>query len=125
MKFCEQCENMYYISIDPEDPNKLIYYCRNCQYKDRAISEEGVCVINTHVKKTQQQFSHVVNEFTKLDPTLPRIYNMVCPNGSCDTNQDEHKGATEIIYIRYDHDNLKYMYICSHCNKTWKTDEKN
>lgn len=124
MKFCEQCDNMYYISIDPEDANKLIYYCRNCQFKDTAISEEGVCVIDMQIKKTQQKFSHVINEYTKLDPTLPRIHTMKCPNLECTTNQERGKQA-EIIYIRYDNDNLKYVYICSDCDTTWKTDEKN
>jgi len=125
MKFCQQCQNIYYISVDPKNTNELIYYCRNCQFEDPVISEEGVCVIHTHVKKSQQQFSHVVNEFTKLDPTLPRIYTMVCPNMECATNQGSHKTTAEVIYIRYDHDNLKYIYICSVCNTNWKTDEKN
>ena len=26
MHFCSQCQNMYYISINPDDSNKLVYY---------------------------------------------------------------------------------------------------
>jgi hypothetical protein len=90
------------------------------------ISQEGVCVLDMNIKKDGQKFHHIVNEYTKLDPTLPRIYTMLCPNVECKTNTKtgDEKG-TEIIYLRYDTDNLKYLYICSECNTTWKTDEKN
>ena len=30
MNFCIKCDNMYYLSIPDDDPNKLIYYCKNC-----------------------------------------------------------------------------------------------
>ena len=32
MHFCEKCSNMYYISLQDDDSNKLIYYCRNQKY---------------------------------------------------------------------------------------------
>jgi DNA-directed RNA polymerase subunit M/transcription elongation factor TFIIS len=121
MKFCEKCDNMYYIGISVDDPNKLTYYCRNCRHKDETITEEGVCVLNSQLKKGEQKFNHIINEYTKLDPTLPRIYNMKCPNFECKTNKEEKKA--EIIYIRYDDDNLKYLYICTECDRIWKTNE--
>ena len=30
----------------------------------------------------------------------------------------------EVIYIRYDDTNMKYVYLCVHCNTTWRTDNK-
>ena len=125
MKFCDNCENMYYIGISVEDPNKITYYCRNCKHKDDNIAEEGVCVLNTQLKRGEQQFSHIVNKYTKLDPTLPRIYTMQCPNAECSTRIEttDKKKETEIIYLRYDDDNLKYIYICSTCDTVWKTNE--
>jgi DNA-directed RNA polymerase subunit M/transcription elongation factor TFIIS len=123
MKFCDKCDNMYYIGINAEDQNKITYYCRHCGNKDDTIAEEGVCVLNTQLKKGEQKFNHIINEYTKLDPTLPRIYSMKCPNGECKTNTDnKEKKPTEVIYIRYDDDNLKYLYICVECDTTWKTD---
>ena len=53
------------------------------------------------------------NEYTKLDPTLPRIYNVRCPNGKCATNAENASKPAEVIYMRYDDANLKYIYICS------------
>lgn len=124
MKFCDKCSNMYYIGIDAEDPNKLTYYCRLCGNKDNTILEEGACVLNTQLKKGEQKFNHIINEYTKLDPTLPRIYSMKCPNKECNTNKDNNDKPTEVIYVRYDDDNLKYLYICVECDTTWKTDSE-
>ena len=33
---------------------------------------------------------------------------------------ENNKEEREIIYIRYDHDNLKYLYLCSTCDTCWK-----
>jgi hypothetical protein len=122
MKFCEKCDNMYYIGINVSDPNKIIYYCRNCKFKDDTISQDGICVLNTQFKKSEQEFNHIINKYTKLDPTLPRIYNIQCPNKDCVSNNSDKKA--EIIYMRYDDDNLKYLYICVDCDIVWKTVDK-
>ena len=60
MKFCNHCSNMLYISINENDTNKLIYYCRNCGNKDETITDEGVCVLNTQLKKGEQKFNHII-----------------------------------------------------------------
>ena len=121
MHFCSICENMYYISIDPNDTNKLIYYCRNCGNTDSNISLSNVTVSNVQLKKSEQEFSHIINKYTKLDPTLPRVNNILCPNANCKTNTED--APKEIIYIRYDDTNMKYMYVCAICNTSWKNDK--
>jgi DNA-directed RNA polymerase subunit M/transcription elongation factor TFIIS len=113
---------MYYISIDPNDSNKLIYYCRNCGNKDDTLSVENVMVSKVQLKKSEQEFSHIINKYTKLDPTLPRINNVLCPNPECGTNTNDD--PREIIYIRYDDQNMKYVYLCSTCDTVWKTEEQ-
>ena len=122
MHFCNICNNMYYIRIDSKDTNKLIYYCRNCGNEDSLLSVENVSLSKTYVKKNEQQFSHIINKYTKLDPTLPRINNILCPNSKCQTNTEEK--SREIIYIRYDDINMKYIYMCSTCDTIWKTDQE-
>jgi len=113
---------MYYISIDADNANKLVYYCRNCGDTNTTLSVENVTVSRTQLKKSEQEFSHVINKYTKLDPTLPRINTILCPNAECGTNtKDEPR---EIIYIRYDDLNMKYVYLCSTCDTVWKTDEQ-
>ena len=134
MHFCTICRNMYYISIDPENANKLIYYCNQCGNKDETLSVENVNVSRVQLKKTTQEFSHKINKYTKLDPTLPRINNVLCPNPDCLTNEstkhttkhtsnEPNESIREIIYIRYDDTNMKYVYLCSTCDTVWKTED--
>jgi len=113
---------MYYIRIDSENSNKLIYYCRNCGNEDNLLTVDNVSVSKTQVKKNDQKFSHIINKYTKLDPTLPRVNKILCPNADCDTNT--HSAPREIIYIRYDDINMKYIYLCSTCDKVWKSYEQ-
>ena len=125
MHFCSVCSNMYYISITPE--NELEYYCRNCGNIDNTIASENICVSKVNVKHTTtpQTFSQVVNKYTKLDPTLPRIHTIKCPNDECPSNRkdDKKEKKSEVIYLRYDDTNLKYVYLCSKCDKVWNTEQ--
>jgi hypothetical protein len=80
--------------------------------------------MDTQLKKGEQKFNHIINQYTKFDPTLPRIYNIPCPNKECKSNiGNSEKTPTEIIYLRYDDDNLKYLYICCICDTIWKTND--
>jgi DNA-directed RNA polymerase subunit M/transcription elongation factor TFIIS len=123
MHFCSVCSNMYYIRINADDTNKLVYYCRKCGNEDKLLAIENVCVTKTQIKKTEQTFHNIINKYTKLDPTLPRINTVLCPNADCSTNSAKSPEAREIIYIRYDDMNMKYVYLCSSCDTVWKTCE--
>ena len=121
MKFCNHCSNMLYISINEENTNELVYYCRNCGEKDETLTNDNICVLETNFKKGEQTFNHIINKYTKKDPTLPRISNVKCPNAACETNVKQDV-VPEIIYMRYDDEALKYLYICVSCDTVWKTD---
>ena len=49
------------------------------------------------------------------------VFNIKCPNENCKTNTDGEK--SEVLYIRYDENNMKYLYMCSICDTTWKTND--
>ena len=123
MHFCSKCDNMYYIRIsedgEKEPGDALVHYCRNCGNSETNVIE-AICVSKTQVKRTDQKFMNSVNEFTKLDPTLPRLDNIPCPNEDCPSNK-EKVDEKEVIYIRYDDTHLKFIYLCVHCDKIWKT----
>ena len=128
MKFCNNCDNMLYIRLFEEGSNKLIYYCRNCGFTSDEITKENICVLNTDVAIKEKSYLQDINEFTKLDPTLPRTRNIKCPNQSCPSNQEIDPDTSEaieknneVLYIRYDDTNLNYVYICTRCDTTWKT----
>ena len=129
MKFCIKCDNMYYIGINEENKNELTHYCRNCGFIDHSNIKENSCILNVDIKKGEQKYSHIVNEYTKLDPTLPRINTIDCPNKECASNTTEGKSQTpqqekEILYVRYDDKNMKFVYMCAVCDTIWKTENK-
>jgi rubrerythrin len=40
------------------------------------------------------------------------------------TKSKKDGSEREVIYIRYDDINMKYVYLCVHCDTTWKTDNR-
>ena len=123
MHFCNNCGNMFYLKITNEGEESLIHYCRKCGNKEENIvneSSEVICVSKTHIKKKQQTYKNIINEYTKLDPTLPRIRNIKCPNADCNKGETKEDIQSEIIYLRYDDENMKYIYLCTSCNNSWK-----
>jgi len=94
-----------------------------------------VSKVNIKHTTTQQSFSQVVNKYTKFDPTLPRIHTIRCPNDEFPSNRtassksggaggSDKKSKNEIIYVRYDDTNLKYVYLCAKCDKVWNTEQQ-
>jgi DNA-directed RNA polymerase subunit M/transcription elongation factor TFIIS len=122
MHFCSKCENMYYLRLAGENGDQLVYYCRNCGNEESSTTGDNVCVSKTTLRRSEQQYTHVLNEYTKLDPTLPRVTNIPCPNADCPTNKSGAK--REVIYIRYDDVNVKYVYLCASCDRVWKTSDQ-
>ena len=123
MKFCGNCNNMFYITINEEDTNKLSYYCRHCGHRDVNAFDEGVCVLNTSLQESQSSNLQArINPYTKLDPTLPRVRNIPCPNQACATHGSKgDKVPGDVLYLRYDDEKLYYLYACCVCDTVWKT----
>ena len=129
MHFCTVCQNMYYIRLTGENEDQLIYYCRKCGHEDTDLiaSLDNVCVSQTELKSSVRSYEHIINKYTKLDPTLPHIDNIECPNKACESNKikDGEKPKSDILYLRYDDANMKFAYLCTYCNTVWKsTDDK-
>ena len=123
MHFCKNCDNMYYIKSQDDNCDKIIYYCRNCGDTDDTLIDMNKCIIKENINRSEDKYNIFINKYTKLDITLPRIKHIKCPNHDCESNKkDFNQDDKEIIYIRYDDVNMKYLYLCSHCNTTWKTD---
>lgn len=118
MHFCSVCKNMYYIRLKNENENNLIYYCRNCGNEEENFSQETIILSSTQFKKSDKQFSYYINQYTKMDPTLPRVNDIQCPNEDCPGVKDISK--KEIIYLRYDESQMKYVYLCASCDNTWQ-----
>ena len=128
MKFCSQCDNMYYLRLagqedSPEEAASLIYYCRHCGHEDVATEAgQGVCALETTVHSQKQQYAQAVNAHTRSDPTLPRTTSIRCPSSDCPSNKGGAK--REVAYLRYDDTEMRYLYICEACGTMWKTSDK-
>ena len=125
MNFCRKCNNLYYVKLSSDDDTSLIYYCVKCGDENSNLNEESICVSKTYFTTKEQQIGSFINKYTKDDPTLPRIYNMKCPNTDCETNSDETGKKCEIVSLRYDNINMKYLYICYECDFVWKNTDFN
>lgn len=129
MHFCIKCNNMYYIRLsggdgsDVNQLNNLVYYCRQCNFEDTdlVVDKSLICVSKSYINKKQENYKDIVNEYTKLDPTLPEVKNIKCPNNDCICNKEEGHD-TKIVTIRYDDLDIKYMYLCCLCDTVWKNE---
>jgi DNA-directed RNA polymerase subunit M/transcription elongation factor TFIIS len=124
MNFCSNCDNMYYIKLNDEE-NELVYYCRNCGNVDASPTENSLVISSANFKNEDAFIGSFINSYTKHDPTLPRTNLLKCPNKECISNKkssdsDEPDKKSEIICIRYDAIELKYIYLCSYCDAAWK-----
>jgi DNA-directed RNA polymerase subunit M/transcription elongation factor TFIIS len=114
MKFCPTCDNLFYLTIEDET---VQYTCKKCGTIED-IDED--CTISTiFCNQQRQNVQNSVNKYTKLDPTLPRINFLKCPNATCENHEDRED--REIVYVRYDNVQLKYIYICPKCDTVWES----
>ena len=124
MHFCSNCNNMYYIKLENENCDKIIYYCRNCGNSDDTLINTNKCILKNTFSKNDGKNNLLINKYTKLDITLPRINYIKCPNEGCESNNEDFDiNNREILYIRHDHINMKYIYLCSHCDYIWNTEK--
>lgn len=98
--------------------SSLLRICRTCGHSEQD-TEGGLAMETIVQERSSESYKIVVNEFTRLDPTLPHVKTLPCPNQSCATNS---KGQErDVIIIKYDGVNLKYLYICHVCGTEWRS----
>lgn len=119
IKFCENCDNLLYLYTD--DKQGIYLACKTCgNIEDYDSNENKSTIINNKETLEIDKFLNINSNFTN-DITLPQIKNnknIKCINSECESVQK--KMQSKITYIKYDNDNLKYIYICQYCGKKWK-----
>jgi DNA-directed RNA polymerase subunit M/transcription elongation factor TFIIS len=116
---CPKCD--YYmplarIGAKPVE-TEFIRKCRNCGFQKE--EEPGLVMETVVQEKVSDSYRVVLNEFTRDDPRLPHVKNLKCPNESCPSRQPG--GESDVIYIKYDTANLKFIYLCTKCPTQWKS----
>jgi DNA-directed RNA polymerase subunit M/transcription elongation factor TFIIS len=116
MRFCNLCSNMMYVKVD--DDTNLVYYCKFCNNSVQEPKTNGsILVIDDNKIDDDIKYRQYMNKNVIHDPTLPRVNNIDCPNKQC----TKKEGAdNEVIYIKYDFANMKYLYYCCHCAHFWR-----
>jgi DNA-directed RNA polymerase subunit M/transcription elongation factor TFIIS len=113
--FCPTCRYYLYLNQNGDTLNRM---CRNCGFQEE--EQKGGLVLEINLKeKTSEGYKILMNEFTKEDPTLPHVNTIKCPNSGCDSNTN--KKEKDVIYIKYDAVNMKFLYICNVCDTQWRS----
>lgn len=116
MKFCNVCDNMFYMSC--EDKN-LVYYCKNCSNRFiESVDTLSRPIIESKVADDDINFTQYMTVNIEHDVTLPHIHTIRCPNTDCTKPTD---AKNDVMFAKYDHRNLKYIYYCVHCKQFWKS----
>jgi hypothetical protein len=120
MEFCKTCDNLLTLTKDKNDSNSLFYLCKACNSKTECPTNFNSCLLKKNYGGNEKVFYELfVNQYTKYDPTLPRLNNTTCQNPDCPTNDDKSGKESEIVYIRYSEDKMKYIYLCCVCDTAW------
>ena len=122
MEFCEICDNMLYVKSN--DKNMLVKYCKHCNYeKVETDAKSAIKISKTIYSEDDLLYNQHVNKYLRFDPTLRRINDphISCSNAKC----VEENANKQIIYIKYDSKNMKYLYVCDNCGETWKQVRQN
>ena len=115
LKFCPICSMCLFNKVTD---NVLTLQCHACGYVENQT--KGDLVSEIYVKERGSEAHKIVyNEFTRQDPTLPHLKTMKCPNGSCESNVGS--AEKDVIYLKYDTENLKFLYICNVCGESWRS----
>lgn len=118
MDFCQHCDNMMYVKLDEE--KNLVLYCKNCGYETKKMRNQGSYpLIHDNRIDDETRYSQAINKNIVFDPTLPHVNNIDCPNKNCSKGEKEEN---DVIYMKYDSNNMKYLYLCAHCNSSWKSE---
>jgi DNA-directed RNA polymerase subunit M/transcription elongation factor TFIIS len=126
IEFCRQCQNMLYMSFRSEDGRpELIYHCKQCLFEESATTMRAgtghkvVAPIHTeNYEDDQASYKQFVNDYIREDSTLPHISDIECPNTKCSRPP---KAMNDVLLVKYDVVNLKYLYHCTYCSTFWKT----
>jgi DNA-directed RNA polymerase subunit M/transcription elongation factor TFIIS len=113
MDFCKNCDNNLYLTRTEEG---YISQCRYCgeSVKLQSSDEEQIYYQSNFSKDDNLYFRCIMNCYSYRDPTIPKVHKK-CVYDGCDHN--------ECIYMKYSDDEMKYIYQCIGCKRSWIYEE--
>ena len=121
MKFCSICDNMLY--IDVRDNGRMVWNCLHCSMPDEIANKDmkddaSVMVSHTEFKNESAKYQHLMTPYVHIDPTIPRTTTIVCTNSECSKKASD---PNNVLYMKYDHHNMNFLYSCAYCKHFWVT----
>ena len=116
INFCKKCDNHLFLYSD-EETKELYLGCKACG--DKTKYDETNCIYNNEY---EINLSETINQnpYLEHDITLPSIQNnqnIQCPNSECISIKEGK--PSDVMYIKYEQESMKYIYICKYCKQTW------
>lgn len=139
--FCDVCDNMMHarfrtkaddgaVDRDHQADNSstmdmaMELYCKNCG--SHRLMPDGHVISSRSIQSGDAvDPMHFIHPHMKHDPSMPLSRDMECPNReSCPVYKNEGEQALEqsVMYAKYDHDNMRYVYMCTHCDTVFHGD---
>lgn len=116
INFCPVCANMLYLSAG-SNSRTLLHVCKNCNTTQELESQgASLCISETLYGDAAAAAHMFADPAIKHDPTLPRVSHIACPRGE---QCSGHRKQQEVIYIKHNATQLRYLYFCCHCDNFW------
>jgi hypothetical protein len=80
----------------------------------------SICITDNNYVDDDTNYKQYISKYLKYDPTLPRVNNISCPKSECPSKSGDKD--VEVIVVKYDSANMKYMYYCTSCDTFWKSE---
>lgn len=122
------CKNCGYIERE-SNPSSLTIVVRRYDEDSKISPQDEKCVSQTNYFDDIRSFQQYQTINIKHDLTLPRVKNIDCPKcngdiqnsgGDKKKNKEKETLVPEVICVKYDQANMKYLYFCCHCDHFWK-----
>ncbi len=117
MEFCTLCDNMLYIQASEDDLRDVKYVCKNCNFTKDMPKDKSVKIIEKIHDDSMKSIVQDITTNIEHDPTIPHITDITCPNIKC---TKPNKSLNDIMYIKTDAINMKYVYYCVYCKHFWE-----
>jgi hypothetical protein len=120
--FCSKCDNLSSIHLyreSEESEPELVYYCKACTNRE-AVPKDSRFVYTINFDGYDKSELLNSNKYISHDLTLPTIDgnpNIRCTNTECVSIKESKPSSVK--YVKYDPENMRYMYICNYCGQKW------
>lgn len=119
MKFCDTCNNMLYMRVQPaqdgKSPPVLLDVCTACgSSSERSKEDLAEPVYSRNYGDNQVSYKQLMTPHLEHSPTLPHKSDIECINPNCTRRPGQ---VRDVIYLKSNRDDLKYIYQCQHCKE--------